>query len=96
MTYSHWGVTTITIFVWITFDVYRILKKPATINLDSKTLEPIDPVFDENVLFEIEERKVYDLTNIILPTPTPPILIEEETPNTATDAGVITEPANQQ
>jgi len=47
--------TTITVFLWIFFDIYRALKKPLVLNIDNKTLEPVNPNLDSNLLQEINE-----------------------------------------
>lgn len=45
--------TTITLFLWIFFDIYRAIRKPPELNIDNKTLAPFNPNLDTNVLEEI-------------------------------------------
>jgi len=52
--------TTITIFLWIFFDIYRSLKKPAILDIDQKILEPINPNLDNNLLNEISKSIYFD------------------------------------
>ncbi len=47
--------TTITVFLWIFFDVYRALKKPLVIDVDKKILEPLNPNLNKNSLEDIKE-----------------------------------------
>ena len=46
--------TTITIFLWIFFDIYRALRKPASVDVEQKILEPIIPKLDNNLLDELK------------------------------------------
>ena len=83
-------LTTITVFVWIFFDVYRILKKTPVIDVEPKILESISPVLDLDVLTEITQRKYFDESTIIPLNQAPPIITEiteeevEITPSPAT------------
>jgi hypothetical protein len=52
--------TTITIFLWIFFDIYRALKKPAILDIDKKILEPINPNLDKTLLNEIDKSIYFD------------------------------------
>ena len=52
--------TTITIFLWIFFDVYRTLKKAPVLNIDKKILEPINPNLDKNLLDKIDQSTYFD------------------------------------
>jgi hypothetical protein len=56
--------TTITIFVWIFFDIYRILKKPVNVNVDPKILQTFSPSLDSNALDKIKERKYFEITSL--------------------------------
>lgn len=51
--------TTITVFLWIFFDIYRTLKKPPILDIDTKTLEPINPNLNKELLNEIDSRIFY-------------------------------------
>jgi hypothetical protein len=67
--------TTITVFAWIFFDIYRILRKTPVINVEPKILEPVNPNLDQSTLNKIGERKYFEESalNSIVPTalPTP-------------------------
>ena len=52
--------TTITIFLWIFFDIYRSLKKPAILDIDQKILEPINPTLDKDLLDKIDKSIYFD------------------------------------
>ena len=52
--------TTITIFLWIFFDIYRALKKAVVLDIDNKILEPINPNLDKNLLEELDQSIYYD------------------------------------
>lgn len=52
--------TTITIFAWIGFDVYRILTKPSALMVSKEKLEPINPNFNQKTLDIIKNRKTID------------------------------------
>ena len=82
--------TTITVLVWIFFDIYRILKKTPVINVDPKILEPLNPNLDQNSLNKIELRKYYGEESLNIPIPTnPPTVtptIEESSQPTETPA----------
>lgn len=54
--------TTITIFLWIFFDIYRALKKPPVLNIDNKILEPVNPNLDSNLLQKINESVYFNET----------------------------------
>lgn len=87
-------LTTITIFAWIFFDVYRILKKPPIVDVDTKILEPITPNLDLNALNEIEKRRYFEsIPSIIIPTPEPEA---NETTKVATTSAVPESPGTIQ
>ena len=52
--------TTVTIFLWIFFDIYRSFKKEVVLDVDSKILEPINPNLDKNLLDEVSNSIYYD------------------------------------
>jgi hypothetical protein len=52
--------TTITVFLWIFFDIYRSLKKVPLLDIDTKILDPINPNLDNNLLNEIKTRIFYN------------------------------------
>jgi hypothetical protein len=56
--------TTITVFLWIFFDVYRALKKAPVLDIDNKTLEPVNPNLDKNLLDEIYQSVYYDKSSL--------------------------------
>jgi len=71
--------TTITVFLWIFFDVYRALKKPAIIDIEPKILEPINPNLDNNLLNEVKNSIYFDkslLQNIDLNLNNQPVSTE--------------------
>lgn len=51
-------LTTIAVFSWIAFDVYRILRKPLILDVLEKQLKPLDPTFDKKTLEALKKRKV--------------------------------------
>lgn len=62
--------TTITIFLWIFFDIYRALKKPPVLDIESKILEPVNPNLDKSLLEEIDksiyfEKSTYEPENLL-------------------------------
>ncbi len=65
--------TTITIFLWIFFDVYRALRKAPVLDIDNKTLEPVNPNLDKNLLDEIYQSIYYDESKLdnYVTTPNP-------------------------
>lgn len=56
--------TTITVFLWIFFDVYRALKKPPQLDIDNKILEPVNPNLDKNLLDEIYRSTYFDKSRL--------------------------------
>ncbi|OGM08375.1 hypothetical protein A2159_02610 [Candidatus Woesebacteria bacterium RBG_13_34_9] len=86
-------LTTITVLVWVFFDVYRILKKTPVIDVEPKILESINPALDQEVLTEIEKRKYFDESSIIPLNQAPPVITEEVTPVPTTSSA--TESAEQ-
>jgi hypothetical protein len=87
-------LTTITVFAWIFFDVYRTLKKTPTVDVDPKILEVVNPVLDQETLGKIEEGKYYNESSINMISPAPEVTpIIEETPQPATSSA--TESAEQ-
>jgi hypothetical protein len=86
-------LTTITVFIWVFFDVYRILKKTPVIDVEPKLLEPINPVLDQNSLTEITKRKYFDESSMTPLNLATPIITQEVTPVPAT--GSATKPAEQ-
>jgi hypothetical protein len=87
-------LTTLTVFAWIFFDVYRILKKTPVIDIDPKILEMVNPVLDQETLGKIEEGKYYNESTINKISPEPEITpIIEEAPQPATSSA--TESAEQ-
>ncbi|HLE49250.1 MAG TPA: hypothetical protein VI819_04455 [Patescibacteria group bacterium] len=71
-------MTTITIFAWIFFDVYRAIRKTPQINVDEAILSPIVPTLDRDTLSEIEKGVYFEKSSIVLPTPTPTTIEVEE------------------
>ena len=65
--------TTITIFLWIFFDIYRALKKAPVLDINEKLLEPVNPNLDNNLLDEIYQRIYYNKSTFqnIAPTQQP-------------------------
>jgi len=94
--------TTITIFAWIFFDVYRILTEKAELNIPVEILEPVNPVLNLQVLDYIKSTSYLEKAESIqilnqnvvetapTPTPEPPAEVNEsqETENTATESAV--------
>jgi hypothetical protein len=87
-------LTTITVFAWIFFDVYRTLKKTPVVDVDPKILEVVNPVLDQEALEKIEEGKYYNESSINVISPEPEVTpIIEETPQPTTSSA--TESAEQ-
>lgn len=68
--------TTITVFLWIFFDVYRALKKAPVLDIDNKILEPVNPNLDRNLLDEVYKSIYYDKSKletyeVAIPSPSP-------------------------
>lgn len=62
--------TMITIFIWIGFDVYRILSKPSALMVAKEILEPVNPNFNQNSLEILRKRLTIDQKLLEqLPTP---------------------------
>ena len=59
--------TTITIFLWIFFDIYRALRKPVVVDVDQKILEPVYPILDKNILEELKNSIYFDASFLIKP-----------------------------
>jgi hypothetical protein len=49
--------TTITVFVWIGFDVYRVLHRSSIPPVLQSQLRPLNPDFDKETLKSLEKRK---------------------------------------
>ena len=49
--------TTITVFIWIAFDVYRNLSKSSIPQVLKEQLEPLNPNFNKEVLESLKKRK---------------------------------------
>jgi len=68
-------ITTVTIFVWIGFEVYKILNPRTIESIPDAVLAPLDPTLDIQTLKKLEARRNFT-DEQILPaksaTPTPP------------------------
>ena len=82
--------TTITIFVWIGFEVYKVLNPLTLETIPDSVLLPLDPTLDQDVLKKLESRRnftdseINSLLPLELPSPTP-------TPEASTESAVPTQ-----
>lgn len=51
-------LTTLTVAVWISFDVYRNFTKEPPVDVPAPVLAPIDPSLDDKVLSDLEQREI--------------------------------------
>ncbi len=79
--------TTITIFLWIFFDIYRALKKAPVLEIDSKILEPVNPNLDKNLLDEIDQSIYYDKSRLENYVPTPNTNSEDKVSSESGEVG---------
>ncbi|MFC1711610.1 hypothetical protein ACFLZ1_03435 [Patescibacteria group bacterium] len=72
-------LTTITVFTWIGFDVYRTLNKSTPKKVEKALLQKLDPTFDKKTIEFLKTRKyvsqeeldsIPELTNLELQTKT--------------------------
>lgn len=71
-------LTLITVVMWVSFDIYRALKKPVNAVVPESVSQPLVPILDQNSINEIESRFFLNDSqipdNVIVnssPTPTP-------------------------
>lgn len=67
-------ITTITLFTWIIFSVYRALTTTPPVNVPPEILVPLSPELDTQALAHLAERLYFEEGQ------TQPILIPEEVP----------------
>jgi hypothetical protein len=100
-------LTVVTIFLWISFSVYRAFTTTPSIKVPDDILKPIIPTLDSKTLSKIDQRVFFEegeIRQILIstpattPTPTPtPIPTEVETEEIATEsASPATESAELQ
>ncbi len=53
-------ITTITIFIWIGFDIYRALHGASKISVPKEKLTPVEQNFNKDVLESLKTRKYLD------------------------------------
>jgi hypothetical protein len=89
--------TSITIFVWIAFEIYRIFSSSPAVDVPEEILEPISAQLDTNALDRInssfyltdeELDRISPLITITL-TPSPTTTIEPPSVNIATEESQI-------
>lgn len=51
-------LTTIAVFTWIGFDIYRIFHKPSPPEITKEQLRPLNPNFDKETLESLKKRKI--------------------------------------
>jgi len=56
-------ITTITVFIWISFEVYQILNKRSLEEIPAAVLAPLSPVLDTKALRELESKKYFENTS---------------------------------
>lgn len=71
-------MTTITIVLWIFFDVYRSLTTQTSIEVPEELLTPIDPALDSSVFETMTERTYYSQGQTQPFTPQEDTQVEEE------------------
>ena len=85
-------LTLITIVMWVSFDVYRAIKKPAEAVVPPDVSQPLTPTLDQAVINQIESRTYLNNSqipdNVINSSPTPaskatpkPTIIPEASPS---------------
>ena len=98
-------LTVVTIFLWISFSVYRAFTTTPSIKVPDDILKPIIPTLDSKTLSKIDQRVFFEegeirqiLISTPATTPTPtPIPTEVETEEVATEsASPATESAELQ
>jgi hypothetical protein len=52
-------LTTITVVIWISFDIYFALKQPPANQPSSEQLAPLDPTFDQKIIEGLKKRKTF-------------------------------------
>lgn len=93
-------ITTITIFTWIVFSVYRAFTTTPPVSVPPEVLVPLSPELDDQSLARLSERLYFEegQTQAVLipeeltqePTPTPsPIPLESPTPEATLSATPI-------
>jgi len=78
--------TTITVFLWIFFDIYRALKKPPVLDIESKILEPVNPNLDKSLLEEIDKSLYFEKSSYEPETPLNETFIETDTATASADS----------
>jgi hypothetical protein len=53
-------ITTVTVFIWIGFDVYRALHQASKISVPKDKLTPLEQNFNKDVLESLKKRKYID------------------------------------
>lgn len=53
-------MTTITVFIWIGYSVYKVLISPPDIDIPQEVLEPLSPALDVETLAEISEKVYFE------------------------------------
>jgi len=72
-------ITTVTIFSWIAFSVYRAFITTPTVNVPPEILAPLSPELDTDTLSRVGDRLYFEegqTVPVLIPQPT-----EEVTPN---------------
>lgn len=57
-------LTLITVIMWVVFDVYRIVNKPSDPSVPAEVSEPINPTLDEETIKALENRIIFDDSQI--------------------------------
>ncbi|MBI2590905.1 MAG: hypothetical protein HYW33_03460 [Candidatus Blackburnbacteria bacterium] len=55
--------TTITIFVWISTEVYQILQQKSFENIPPAVLDPLSPSLNTKILEDLESKKYFPTNN---------------------------------
>lgn len=85
-----WILTVITIFLWISFSVYRAFTVTPSIKVPDDILKPITPLLDSETLSKINQRVFFEegeIRQILISTPAiTPTPTETETEEIATES----------
>jgi len=87
--------TSITIFVWIAFEIYRVLTSTPTVDVPQEILEPISAQLDTKALdrinssFYLTDEEIDQFSPSLVATPSPTVTIEPPSVNIATEESQI-------
>jgi len=59
--------TTITVFTWISLDVFRAFSKKETPKIIQSQIKPLDPNLDNQVIEDLKKKKLFEFGEVELP-----------------------------